>query len=90
MVRYSVTFYGRVQGVGFRIFVKTIANYHSLTGFVYNTLNESCVIAEFQGPRDNIDKCIASISRGNFYISVSSYEKTEIPIITPDKSFYIK
>ena len=49
IVRYYISFKGRVQGVGFRWRAQTIANDLGLTGWVRNEYDGS-VLMELQGP----------------------------------------
>lgn len=53
VVRYRVTFSGRVQHVGFRLEVSELAKRLKLTGFCRN-LENGDVLAEFQGMENKI------------------------------------
>ncbi len=63
--RYSIIFWGLVQGVGFRYETWAIAQKLGLTGFVEN-LSDGTVYAEIQGPENKIlylMDCLQSIPR---------------------------
>ena len=54
---------GRVQGVGFRFFVKTVAEELKLTGWVRNKMDGRVeVLAE--GSRDALEDLLAALRRG--------------------------
>ncbi len=54
---------GRVQGVGFRWFVKEAARALALTGYVKNEYDGSVeVVAE--GPREKLEELLAGLHRG--------------------------
>lgn len=54
---------GRVQGVGYRAFVRRQAHVHGLMGWVRNESDGSvCVVA--QGPRDAIEAFVDALHRG--------------------------
>ena len=54
---------GRVQGVGFRYFVASLARRHDLDGYALN-LADGRVEFLLQGETDHIDKVIEQIRRG--------------------------
>ncbi len=54
MVRVRVRYTGRVQGVGFRATVRSIARRYPATGWVRNE-SDGSVLAEFQGERAVLD-----------------------------------
>jgi acylphosphatase len=55
--------YGRVQGVGFRWFVRETARALALTGYVRNEYDGSVqVVAE--GPRGRLEELLAGLRRG--------------------------
>ncbi|MCR5097868.1 MAG: acylphosphatase [Lachnospiraceae bacterium] len=53
-MRYHITFYGQVQGVGFRYTASHAAERYRLTGWVRNEYDGS-VTCEIQGGADEID-----------------------------------
>lgn len=66
---------GRVQGVGFRYFVRRQAEAAGLRGYVRN-LDDGRVEFVLQGDSDEVDSLLAMIRLGPKYASVSdlSYE----------------
>ena len=56
--RYRITFYGRVQNVGFRLEVSEMAKRLGLTGYSNNLENKS-VVVEVQGQFDKIKFLVA-------------------------------
>ena len=65
MVRKRITFYGWVQGVGFRWRARNAAELYDCTGWVRNEWDGS-VTMELQGTEDQIDSVITAIERGHF------------------------
>ncbi len=65
MERRSVHFTGRVQGVGFRMTVRAVAQSLKLSGWVRNE-PDGTVLMEVQGPSDTIDQCLGRIQRETF------------------------
>lgn len=53
MVRYRITFSGRVQHVGFRLEISELARKLNLTGYCRN-LENGDVLTEIQGPKNRI------------------------------------
>ena len=76
--RYAVTFYGMVQGVGFRYEIWTIAQKLQLTGYVENLPNGS-VYAEIQGAKNKtmyLIRCLKDVPR----IQIDKVDMDEIPM----------
>lgn len=63
---------GRVQGVGFRYFVRRLAEAAGLQGYVRN-LDDGGVEFVLQGDTDEIDSLLAKIRVGPQYASVSDF-----------------
>jgi acylphosphatase len=61
--RVEVVATGRVQGVGFRMFVARVAARHALTGWVANEPDGSvrCVA---EGPRDRLEAFVRELADG--------------------------
>ena len=57
-VSVFVQFFGRVQGVGFRMLVVHKAQENKLTGWVKNSVHEDLVEAVFCGEKQKIDALI--------------------------------
>lgn len=60
---YQLTIQGRVQGVGFRYWVKNMADQLQLTGYVRN-LPDGAVFAEIQGEEDACTAMIQNCHEG--------------------------
>ena len=60
MIRRHITFYGAVQGVGFRYRARHAAGLFDCTGWVANEWDGS-VTMEIQGDEENIDKVLLAI-----------------------------
>ncbi len=84
MIRLFVTFYGRVQGVGFRYHANDLANQLQLTGWVRNT-SEGSVDMEIQGDRRNIESLLERIQLRPF-VRVDRMTRYERPLIE-EKAF---
>ena len=87
--RYKIRAYGRVQGVGFRWFVKRLAEANRLTGFARNEWDGS-VTVELQGTVRAIETVMAAIYRGDLYIDVEHMDAEEIAPDPHDTGFYTK
>jgi acylphosphatase len=66
-IRYTITFTGRVQGVGFRYTTVNVAAGYNVTGWVRNEPDGSvrCVV---EGAREELDRFVAAVKqamRGN-------------------------
>ena len=76
--RYRLTFYGRVQKVGFRLEVTELAKRLGLTGFCNNQENGS-VIMEVQGQFDKI-KFLVAFMKSLKRIVVKRVDKQRLPL----------
>lgn len=63
IVTVQVRISGRVQGVGFRLFVQRQALAHGVTGWVRNRPDGS-VEALFEGSREALDALLGQVHRG--------------------------
>ncbi|HIW84699.1 MAG TPA: acylphosphatase [Candidatus Dorea gallistercoris] len=77
-VRKRMTFYGRVQGVGFRYTAKHLARSLGLTGWVENQW-DGTVLMEVQGRETLIHKLMEGLNRNQF-ISIEWIDIEEIPL----------
>ena len=68
-IREAISFYGRVQGVGFRYKLGYLAQMYSVTGWARNEYDGS-VSTELQGLEEDIDKIIQAL-----YASVCSFQR---------------
>ena len=87
--RYSITVRGRVQGVGYRFFVREQARALGLTGWVRNEV-DGCVSMEVQGCVARVDALCASLNRGPIMSHVTECTKIEIPAKEDEGSFLIR
>jgi len=85
MIRRHITFYGWVQGVGFRYRARHAADLYGCTGWVHNEWDGS-VTMEIQGEKENIDKVILAIERGT-YVRIENIDVKTIPLIEDEYSF---
>ncbi|GGH27438.1 acylphosphatase [Paenibacillus segetis] len=87
IVRKNVTFSGKVQKVGFRLEIYSIARRMRLTGWVKN-LKDGSVEAELQGEESHID-CLVKSMRSLKRASVRKMTIMDLPIIESEESFTI-
>ena len=85
MVRRRITFFGWVQGVGFRYRARHAADLCGCTGWVHNEWDGS-VTMEIQGAGEAIDRVIQAIERGR-YIQIERMETRELPAIEGERGF---
>lgn len=86
-VRKHITFYGRVQGVGFRYTAKYLAQSLELTGWVKNEW-DGTVTMEVQGREPMINKLLVGLNHGSF-ISIEWMDTKEIPL-EKESSFSVR
>ena len=72
MIRRHITFYGRVQRVGFRYTAEYTASNNNCTGWVKNEYDGS-VIMEIQGREEDIDEVLAALEN-DLYIRITDME----------------
>ena len=85
MVRKAITFYGAVQGVGFRYRALHAAEMFQCTGWVKNEYDGS-VLMEIQGEEDAIDKVIMAIQMGK-YVRIEDMSVKSLPVEQEERSF---
>lgn len=85
MIRKRFTFYGDVQGVGFRWRARHAANLYSCTGWCRNEWDGS-VVMEIQGEEKNIDQVILAIEAGR-YVRIENMDARTIPVDDTERSF---
>ena len=85
MVRKHISFYGWVQGVGFRYRARHAAELYGCTGWVRNEWDDS-VSMEIQGTEDAIDKVILAIEAGK-YVKIENMDSRMIPVETEERGF---
>lgn len=84
-VRKRISFYGAVQGVGFRYRAYHAAEMLGCTGWVRNEYDGS-VLMEIQGEEDAIDQVIMAIERGT-YVRIEDMSVKSIPILPDEHGF---
>jgi acylphosphatase len=75
MSRLSLRVLGRVQGVGFRFFVRKVATDLSLSGWVRNE-SDGSVFVVAEGPVDALNRFVESIRTGPPASNVSEVEES--------------
>ena len=89
-MRLSFIVSGKVQGVGYRWFVKETAEKHNVRGWVRNTLDGS-VEGEVQGSIAEVDGFLKEIKTGHPWAAVAGTETQEmLDTDAAEKDFYIK
>ena len=88
LVRKRFKFHGRVQGVGFRYRAEKSASIYGINGWIRNN-NDGSVDMEAQGNKENIEKMIELIKRGNF-IEIDFTEEKNIPLRNDEYGFKIE
>ena len=85
IIRKHITFYGWVQGVGFRYRARSAAQLTGATGWVRNEYDGS-VTMEIQGTEEQIDQVILMIERGT-YVRIENMACQSIPILEDERGF---
>ena len=89
-VRYFAKASGRVQGVGFRMYVRENASRLGIRGWVMN-MSDGTVDMEVQGPSDKVDKLFEIIQEGNYFIKVTEFHiEKQNPVMPPESGFQIR
>ena len=89
-VRYFAKASGRVQGVGFRMYVRENASRLDLRGWVMN-MSDGTVDMEVQGPEGKVDKFFEIIQADNYFIKVTELQlEKKNPVLSPENGFAIK
>ncbi|RKD85983.1 acylphosphatase [Mangrovibacterium diazotrophicum] len=87
--RYHLVVIGRVQGVGFRYYVRQKANELNLGGWVRNKMDGSVEI-EVEGHEDTVQIFIDHVKLGNGYSRVDRIFNSELPGLEAYQSFFVK
>ncbi len=85
MTRKHITFYGSVQGVGFRYRARHAAEMFSCTGWVKNEWDGS-VVMEIQGEESAIDQVIMAIEAGR-YVRIENMDSRTIELMPEERGF---
>lgn len=88
VVRKHITFYGEVQGVGFRWRARQEAKFCGCTGFVRNNWDGS-VTMEIQGEESQIDQVIMALEEGR-YIQIQNMDSRTIPVNEKERKFTVE
>ena len=88
MVRKHITFYGEVQGVGFRWRARQEAKFCGCTGFVRNNWDGS-VTMEIRGEESQIDQVIMALEEGR-YIQIQNMDSRTIPVNENEREFTVE
>lgn len=87
MQRISVTFSGRVQGVGFRASVLDIATGSGVTGWVRNQ-EDGKVCMQVQGDSEQIDGVLSRV-RARFKGMITGEDRYSVAVIDGETGFSI-
>ena len=85
IIRKHITFFGSVQGVGFRWRARHAADMVGATGWVRNEWDGS-VTMEIQGAEEQIDAVILAIEKGR-YVRIENMDSKTIPVIEQEHGF---
>lgn len=88
-VRKSITVSGRVQGVGFRYFVRQEAHALGITGWVMN-LNDGTVTMEVQCSAQTLEKFLERIKKGNGFSKIVQLKSYDVAVVEGENKFGIK
>ncbi|MGQ8335890.1 acylphosphatase [Sunxiuqinia sp. A32] len=86
---FHIIIYGRVQGVGFRYFVRQKAMELELTGWVKNCPNRTVEI-EAQGDQQQLETFLDFLRIGNGYSRTDKLNYTEVTTSKTHHSFQVK
>ena len=88
MVAKQVLYEGRVQGVGFRFSVKSIATGYDVVGCVKN-LFDGRVELEVQGEESEVDEFLEAVLKSHLRRHINRFVVREIPLKKGVKGFEI-
>ena len=88
LVRYFGKATGRIQGVGFRMFVQQNAGELNVTGWIRN-MEDGTVDMELQGSQAAVDEMERIIRKGNYFIKVQSFGLETRPVKADESRFVI-
>ncbi len=88
MKSIEITVKGRVQGVGFRYFVKKIAEKYEIKGYVKNNTDGDVFIVA-QGEEFKLNLFVEEVKKGSPLSNVAGISVQHIPL-TSHKYFFIK
>ena len=88
-MRLCVRIKGRVQGVGYRYFVKEAARKMSVTGWVRN-LPGGDVEAEAQGDEKTLKQFVKELKEGHSWARVDSIQSEKLPEKPGESAFEVE
>jgi acylphosphatase len=88
VIRQKLTFYGTVQGVGFRYRAKYAADGCGVTGWVKNEW-DGTVTMEAQGTEGQIHEVMKRINQTP-YIRIYNITTEEIPLERDERGFHVR
>ena len=88
VIRQHITFYGWVQGVGFRYRARHAAQMAGCTGWVRNEY-DGTVTMEIQGTEDQISQVIRAVEKGT-YIRIENMRVKTLPTDSEERGFYTR
>ncbi len=80
---------GRVQGVGFRMFVRQQAVMNDITGWVMN-MSDGTVTMELQSDANAVEAAFTAMRAGNYFICVDRLDVEEREPVDGERDFSIK
>jgi len=89
MKRLQLLITGRVQGVGFRWFVRETATSVGASGWVKNE-SDGTVNAEAQAPEEILEKLLRQLRAGNGWAAVKEIRTNPLPVSENETGFEIK
>ena len=89
MKRVMIKAIGRVQGVGFRWFVKQTAEHYQITGWVQNQWDGSVWLA-VQGAKAELILFFQAIQHKHPYARVDSITSQDRSLVEDEEAFYIR
>ncbi|EKY01848.1 acylphosphatase [Selenomonas sp. oral taxon 138] len=89
VIRHYACAAGRVQGVGFRMFVRQQAVMNDITGWVMN-MSDGTVTMELQGKASAVEAAFAAMRTGNYFIRVERLDIEEREPVDGERDFSIK
>ena len=87
-VRLFVNVVGRVQGVGFRMFVRQTALAMKVTGWVKNE-SDGSVSMEIQAEPQVLDALIERLKKGNGFSKILKLESKSLEVVKGERKFVI-
>lgn len=88
IIRVEFSFYGRVQGVGFRYRLSHLARSCGVSGWVRNEYDGS-VSAQLQGREEQLDKILKLLSQDS-YIDIQDMRRRVLVLEEGEQGFHIR